>query len=42
MELEYTMYYLSPDAFSYIDSAHLLYAEYEDPCHVRSHDKMKA
>ena len=31
MELEFTMYYLLPDAFSYIASTHLLYAEYEDP-----------
>ena len=32
IELEYTTYYLSSNAFSYIASAHFLHAEYEDPC----------
>ena len=31
VELEFTTYYLSPDAFSYIVSTHFLYVEYENP-----------
>ena len=32
MELEFTIHYLSPNAFSYIVSTHILHAKYEDPC----------
>ena len=32
MELECTIYYLSPNAFSFIVSPHFLHAEYENPC----------
>ena len=32
MELEYTIHYLSPNAFRSIDPAHFLYAKYEDLC----------
>ena len=32
MELECTIYYLSPNAYSFIVSPHFLHAEYENPC----------
>ena len=32
MELKFTIYYLSPDAFIYVVSTHFLHAEYEDSC----------
>ena len=32
MELEYAIYYLSPDPFFYVVSTLFLYAEYEEPC----------
>ena len=32
MKLKYTIYYSSPNSFSYIVSKHLLHGEYEDPC----------
>ena len=32
MELKYTIYYSSPNSFSYMVSKHFLHAEYEDPC----------
>ena len=36
VELEFTIYYLSPDAFSYIVSTHFLYAEYKNPWLITS------
>ena len=32
MELKYTLYYSSPDAFSYTVSTPFLYGEYKDTC----------
>ena len=32
MELEYTIYYLSPDQFYYVVSILFLHADYEEPC----------
>ena len=34
MQLEYTIYFLSPDPFFYVDPILFLYAEYEEPCLV--------
>ena len=32
MELEFTIYYLLPDGFSYVVSTHFLHADYQSPC----------
>ena len=32
MELEFTIYHLSPDVFTDVVATHFLQAEYEDPC----------
>ena len=32
MELEFAIYYLSPDGFSFVVSTHFLHTYYEDPC----------
>ena len=32
MELEFAIYFLSPDGFSFVVSTHFLHTYYEDPC----------
>lgn len=32
MELKFTMYYVSSDAFIYMVTTHCLHAKYDDPC----------
>ena len=32
MELKFTMYYVSSDAFTYIVTTHCRHAKYDDPC----------